>query len=269
MLGKVGRKRYRELAEEEWSMVPAREPGTERGSSTRSCAITRIMEALARDADELVAVMSRDLASGHQFLRIASAMRAAGRDEDAFAWAGRGMAAFPESPDSRLVEFLADEHARRGEHTDATRLAWGQYERLPRLDTYQKLKQHAEPAGQWDERRPRALKLLRAHLKRESAKQAASPYRAWHRADRSGLVRIFLWEGDIDAAWTEAKDGGCSPELWLELAERRRAHHPEDALDVYQAQVEPTIERKNNDAYQQAATRARRERWLGYDWGCL
>jgi hypothetical protein len=76
VLGKVGRKRYRELAEEEWSMVPAREPGTERGSSTRSCAITRIMEALVRDVDELVAVMSRDLASGHQFLRIAAAMRA-------------------------------------------------------------------------------------------------------------------------------------------------------------------------------------------------
>jgi hypothetical protein len=32
-------------------------------------------------------------------------------------------------------------------------------------------------------------------------------------ADRSELVRIFLWEKDVDSAWREAKSGGCSSDL--------------------------------------------------------
>ncbi|MGH9893794.1 MAG: hypothetical protein ACREA0_17780, partial [bacterium] len=37
----------------------------------------------------------------------------------------------------------------------------------------------------------------------------------------STLVQVFLWEEDVDAAWQEAKGGGWSPALWLELARRR------------------------------------------------
>ena len=156
-----------------------------------------------------------------------------------------------ERPDGRLVDFLAAEHARRGEHAEATRLMWDAFARNPDLDAYRKLAERAEPAGEWPERRERALDLLRVRLTREVAQQPPA-FAVWRARDRSELVRIFLWEGDIDAAWREAREGGCAPELWLELAERRRSDHPEDALVVYQGRIEPTIERKNHDAYRQA-----------------
>ena len=70
--------------------------------------------------------------------------------------------------------------------------------------------------------------------------------------DHSELVRIFLWEKDVDAAWREANEGGCSNTLWLELAAKRENDHPEDALGVYQEQIEPTLGQKNNDAYKEA-----------------
>jgi uncharacterized Zn finger protein len=66
------------------------------------------------------------------------------------------------------------------------------------------------------------------------------------------LVRIFLWEGDVEAAWREATVGGCSRDLWLELAERREAEHAEDALPIYQSQIEPMLAQKNNEAYEEA-----------------
>ena len=75
-------------------------------------------------------------------------------------------------------------------------------------------------------------------------------------------MRIFLWKKNLDAAWTEAKAGGCAPELWLDLAAKREKDHPEDALEAYRAQVEPTLAQKNNDAYRQAIGLLRKMRGL-------
>jgi uncharacterized Zn finger protein len=160
--------------------------------------------------------------------------------------------AFADAPDRRLADFLADERARRGEHGEAERLMWEQYARHPCLATYCRLRLHAVPAGDWPERRQRALVLLRAQLTGRNTEHAARRHAAWHAADRSELVRILLWDGDPEAAWSEAQAGGCEQALWLELAERRRADHPEDALAIYQARVDPTIARAKNDAYKEA-----------------
>lgn len=63
---------------------------------------------------------------------------------------------------------------------------------------------------------------------------------------------MFLWEKDVEAAWQEANQGGCSNNLWMELAAKREREHPEDALPVYQRQIEPTVSQKNNEAYREA-----------------
>jgi uncharacterized Zn finger protein len=70
--------------------------------------------------------------------------------------------------------------------------------------------------------------------------------------DASDLVQVFLFEGDVDQAWAEAKDGGCSWRLWLKLARRREAAHPLDAIPIFEDEVERLIAAKNNDAYRQA-----------------
>lgn len=40
--------------------------------------------------------------------------------------------------------------------------------------------------------------------------------------------------------------------MWLQLAERREAAHPADALRVYQERLAPTIARGGQHAYQEA-----------------
>ena len=75
----------------------------------------------------------------------------------------------------------------------------------------------------------------------------------WHCAgDHSELVRIFLWEKDADAAWREAQAGGCANDLWMELAAKREPTHPEDSPPIYQRQIGPTLDGKNNEANRQA-----------------
>lgn len=256
VLGEEGLAVYRRLAEEEWRRVPPRGP-EERGSGydPRRSHLARIMEGLARrtgDVEALVAVKARDLTSAHAYLEIAEIYETAGDTARALSWAEDGVAAFPERTDPRLRELLAGMYHDLGRHDDAMALAWVAFTEQPYLTAYEDLRRHAERAGAWPSWRERALAAVRAGL---ASSQESPPRSRWGRVwavDYSTLVRIFLAEGDAEAAWREARAGGCSPDLWLDLAERREAEHPEDALTVWKGQMEPTIGGKNADAYRQA-----------------
>ncbi|MGH2951151.1 MAG: SWIM zinc finger family protein [Solirubrobacterales bacterium] len=253
VLGAPGIARYRELAEERWDSVPALGPGDNRGQSFgERFRITRIMEALAEldgDLAQIVAVRARDLSSPYAFLRLAEVCAAHGDRDGALEWAARGMREF-ERADPRLRAFLADRYRECGRADEALELSWEAFSDRPGLETYKQLATDAEPLGEWPASRERAQALLIELSWRQADRESG---RAWGPPrDRSELVRIALWEQDEEAAWRHACDGGCSDDLWLALAARRRAEHPENALAVYQRQVEVEISGRNRDAYRRA-----------------
>ena len=254
VLGEKGAARYRQLAEKEWGKVKTAEPGDRDDSRYygHRHRITRIMESLARksgDMEALVAVKSRDLSNAYGYLQIAEIFMEAKQHDKAFEWAMKGVKAFPERTDSRLREFLANEHHRRKQHDQAMDLIWAIFTERPHLDSYKTLKEHATRSKAWPDWREKALAFVREQIETEKRKSKTDRY-AWGRsADHSTLVEIFLFEGDDEAAWREAKAGGCSEHLWLKLADLREKDHPEDALSVYQARVEPTLALTNDNAY--------------------
>lgn len=257
VLGGAGLAAYRRLAEGEWARVPALAPGSDPGRfySSRRYRITSIMEELARstgDVDELVAIKSRDLSVAYQFLAIAQVCLDAGRVDEALEWAERGVRAFPTATDSRLREFLAEQYHRRSRHDEAMALIWAEFVEDPLLERYQLLKAHAERIDAWPAWRTRALEAARESIVR--AQGVARPARnRWERpADGSALVRIYLWEDELEPAWREAGALGCSDALWYELAAKREADHPADALPIYQREVNALLETKRNDGYEAA-----------------
>jgi len=267
VLGARGLATYHRLAEAKWAKVPALGPGREHlAHDAGRFRLTHIMETLAEQTGEveaLVAVLKRDLSLPYSYLRIAEAYKHAGQRNVAVNWAERGLKAFPKQPDSRLREFLAEEYQRTKRHDEAMALMWAEFEDARTLERYQVLKRHAERAHAWPVWREKALALLRDKAAR--SRRAATRAARWGwdgQADRSELVRILLWEKDVESAWREAKEGGCSAELWMTLAAKREKAYPEDALGVYQAQIEPTLERKNNVAYQGAIGLIRKVRAL-------
>jgi hypothetical protein len=218
ILGDQGLAQYRKLAEAEWAKVPPLGPGQDNSQRyTERFRITKMMETLARqsgDVEELVTVKARDLSLAYDFLKIAEIYVQAGKPETALEWA---------------------------EYTDS-----------PRLTQFEKLKAHANRGGRWREWRKKAFDHLRGTLA-TAMSNARNDRWAWARAiDRSEIVRILLWEDNIEAAWQEAREGGCSADLWLELAARREKDHPENALPIYQRQVERVLDKKNIDAYREA-----------------
>ncbi|HVN86863.1 MAG TPA: SWIM zinc finger family protein [Candidatus Binatia bacterium] len=260
VLGQSGLAVYRQLAEREWADVPALGPGGKDSEQYgKRFRITQVMEALARatgDIEALVAVKSRDLSYAYHYLQIAETYRDANQPDKALEWAELGVKAFPERTDSRLRAFLAEEYHRRGRHDEAIGVIWNEFSDAPHLEQYQQLKRHADRVDQWPTWRDQALAYLRERADARSVEETRprwSERLAWvARRDHSTLVEIFLWERDIETAWLEAQAGGCSPQLWLELAGKREKDHPEDAVSIYQAQIEPTLARKNNDAYEDA-----------------
>jgi uncharacterized Zn finger protein len=266
VLGKEGLAVYRKLAEEQWTKVPAlghgRDDPDKYGKRFR---ITHIMETLARqrgDVEAVVAVKKRDLSSAYAYLQIAETYKSARKYDLALEWAERGVKAFPERTDSRLREFLAAEYHRRKRHDEAMDLVWAEFRESPSLEHYQKLKSHAERISQWEKWREDAFDYLRGQI--AAAKNDIQKNRwAWYpKTDYSELVRIFLWEKDVESAWREAREGGCSNDLWLQLAGKREKESPEDVLPIYRRQIEPTLDRKSNEAYRQAISHLRKMREL-------
>ena len=276
VLGTTGLQRYAKLARAEWDRIPALRPtdGEDRrpresflvtgdeaedlhrryADRQRRFRITHVMELLAEqtgDVDELVAVLSHDLSLPYSFLRVAEVYAEAGRGDDALEWAKRGMEAFPDRPDSRLVTFLAEAYRRRGEHVPAVELIWDLYADHPGLGSYRDLKPYAERAGQWSEVRDRAIDLLRERVSAAREERRQRGY-GWAYLDTTELVRIHLWEDDTEAALREARARGCSEDVWLQLAERLEEAQPQEALAIYREQVEPTINRKTKADYRDA-----------------
>src|SRR5919109_893111 len=255
VLGERGVTRYEELAAEEWAVVPPVGPGEDSGYG-RNFRGRRVMEAIARrsgDPDRVVEVLCCDLSWPYSFLRIAEVLRDAGRYEEAIDWAERGLREFPDFQDHRLTDLLSEMHAAAGRHERTVELAWTHFEDRPGVETYAGLLRRAEAAGDPVGWRKRAHERLRERAEEQRAQARASGFR-WQRAraDRSQLVRILLWEGELDAAWQEACQGGCSEDLWLTLADRRAVDYPEDAVSAYRRLVPVAIERKTKRDYQDA-----------------
>lgn len=266
VLGEKGLAVYQNLAEAEWAKVPALGPGRDDPEKYgKRFRITHIMETLARqmgDVEAVAAVKKRDLSSAYAYLQIAETYKNAGKHDLALEWAERGVNAFPERTDSRLREFLAEEYHRRKRHDEAMALIWAEFTESPGLEQYRNLKAHAERVGQWQPWREKALEYLRKHIAGAKNERQKDQWAWYRKADHSELVRIFLWEKDVEAAWREAQEGGCSNDLWLELAAKREKEHPENALPIYQRQIEPTLDRKNNEVYRQAIGLLRKVREL-------
>lgn len=252
LLKKESLARYRAIAEKAWREVPELGPGDRRQPDGRRILLTQLMEALARfdgNTDALVAVKRRDLSSAYAFLQIAQILSEAKRHDEALAWAERGRKAFAKDLDPRLAAFLVGAYRRARRNDDATALAWEQFARAPSLEAY-KLLHTACGAKEWTPWRDKAL----AHLR---AEKTAGPQRYWS-AGRSLLVEILLQEGDSAAALAEARAGGCTEGLWMKLATAREAAHSADAIEIYQARLDPLVARANNRAYDEATALARR-----------
>jgi tetratricopeptide (TPR) repeat protein len=252
VLGEEGLAAYRARLEREWEALPALPPTESRVfgfHDARRFTVTRLRESLARaggNVDELVSVLAKDLSTPYRFCEIAEELEQAGREREALVWLERGLHSFPPAADERLRSRLIRAYVRDGQAEDAVALAERAFTSEPRASTYLDLRETASGLPDWAERRSAALQRLR-----DPAAEAPPASRYFHR-DRSEVVRAQLEEGDLEAAWADAVEGGCEIRLWRQLADARRERHPDESIGVYRRLLDKVLEQTDVRAYHEA-----------------
>jgi hypothetical protein len=230
-LGEIGLAAYRDA-------VDARRGGD-------SFAVRYARERLAildRDVDALVKLLGGDLTSPYQFIRVAEALRELGLDDEALAWAKRGIAQTSGWQVSQLYDMACDLQHR--EPLEVLALRRAQHERMPSSSTYRALRAAAEAVDAW----PLEQDVARATLQR---------------TDVRGFVDALLGDDELELAWraaTAAPRDALGSELWLRLAKRRERDRPADALAVYERIADEVLEHADRRAYRSAAQILQRAR---------
>lgn len=185
------------------------------------------------DVDELVAILSAKPPRRDVSLKIVRVLRAAGRHSEAIAHAARALTQDKKPPEP--------------EPQDETSRCRQEFDAKPGRETYAALREAATADGKWTAQRRAAL----ARLRERAAEGGADE-----------LVRVLLDDGRPEEAWRACVRFGATPELKLELAEQRAAEHPAETIPVFREHVDELIERKDPQAYQEAARRLKLLRGL-------
>ena len=192
---------------------------------------------LDRDVDAVVRLLGGDLTTPYQFIRVAEAMRELGHDNEALAWANRGIAQTSGWQVAQLYDLACAVHDAREQPLEVLALRRAQHERMPSSTTYRALRTAAEALNAW----PLEKDAARATLQR---------------ADVRGFVDVLLGEDELELAWTAAAaapQDALGSDLWLRLAESSERDRPADALAVYQRIADEVLERADRRAYRSAA----------------
>jgi hypothetical protein len=202
------------------------------------------------DIDALVKVREANLPpTGLGYLEIAKELQAAGRADEALAWAERALHSEANPPQAiePVADFVVERYLAAGRVADAVAVRRDVFGAVREMTAYERLRAAAERAGTWPADREWALGLLRAEA--EAARSGRPGIRLW-----AGpvLIDVLISEGEVDAAW-EAAAGVASETQWLKLADLAAATRPADALGVYLRQIQPLKTETGDKAYERMA----------------
>lgn len=214
----------------------------------RTVATGRTGAQIDGDTDALIAIVKHDLRHAYDYLKVAEALAQAGRHDEALQWAEDGIKQFPNEYRGGLHDFAAAEYHRRKQHDKAIALRWAQFARSPGLSAYQTLKASADKNKSWSTWRDKAIAQMQAGFAQKPIANRVS----WGYGSAAPLIEIHLWEGNPVPALAIARAHGCQQSQWLTLAQALEPVKPDEAIRIYQEQIEPIIKPANNDAYRRA-----------------
>jgi len=244
LLGAAGLGSLRERVTAAWTANPSGQPERQ--------ALERVLRA-AGDIDGLIEVLSADLdAYGLNHWRIVQVLDSADRAAEALAWAERGLRE-PSQPDELLADYVVERYCSAGRVSDAVTVRLERFSAAPGVAAYQKLRDAAERAGNWQSTKEWALGLLRADATRRSGPRHWGTLPVWPGAVHGAvLIDALIADGEIDAAW-ESAPGLASVAQWQRLADLVLETRPADALAVYLRLVEALKQQTGDGVYERIA----------------
>jgi hypothetical protein len=240
-------KRYAGALGEGGLAVYRKEIDRRRGAGEQPFALRYADQRLAvldGDVDKIIRLLGGSLTSPYQFIQVTEAMVELGRDDDALAWAKRGIAETNGWQVAQLYDLAAGVYLRRGAAGEVATLRWEEHRRMTSSTTYALLREAAEAIGVWDSDRAAARSVLEAE-------------------DLGGLVDALLADREPEEAWRVTEDHpdwDPGQRRWKRLAESRASSHPADAMVVYFKLADVELETTGRPAYTRAAALLKKAR---------
>lgn len=197
------------------------------------------------DIDRAIELLSRP--DHMQYGAIVNRLRKARRRKEAVAWIDRAVA------DGRVSRFsggndfwlspddVAQTYQKLGRTDDAIAVQRAEFMRQPTVENYRALCKFATSIGH--------VVVERAWAFEHAEQLASNPHTAG-----AVLIRLYLTDGDLDAAWGAADVYGPGS-AWKELAEQGAEVRPIDAADFYRPQLEKDLRHPNSKIYPDIAAR--------------
>jgi hypothetical protein len=204
------------------------------------------------DVDELIRILNAPRLVPHDCVTIVDALRGAGRSTEAIQWARRGLATpgFSEHFFVDLRTRLADLLIAESDVAGAREVRLDGFHASPTPQSLHMMLELCEPAER-DTQRQEAIDWLGDRARSRPGNETGSE-----------LVRVLLFEGDIDDAFDASQQFGCSSDLRLTLARALERTRPADAISLYEPEVEKLINRKARNHYLAAISLLARVRVL-------
>jgi hypothetical protein len=182
-----------------------------------------------------------------QYGAIVERLRAAGRDDDVVEWIDRAVAGGQVSGHGGGNDYWLDPVAvartylSLGRASDGVGVLRAEFVRRPELKTFRQLLDYAEETGDPEAERSWALAKAR--------ELATQPF-----GSGAVLIEIALAEGDLETAWSAARELGAGYR-WKELADASRDYAPLDAAGLWRADVEKDLRYPDSQRYPDIARR--------------
>ena len=242
-LGPAGIDEYRRLIEPRFAaLVPGEDWSHERFRVRNA----RVGVALAaRDPDELIAVKANDLRLPDDYAEIAGLLAETGRIDEAIRWCEQGLTDHADRTWqlAPLRELLAQLHRDRGDTDAALEVFWIAFEQ----QTLARRVPPSRPRGRCGRRRCSVGVPTRSrHCSIRSPARNAAGSKPHVQHLSATIIEVLLFEGSVDDAWRAATERDCDQRLWMQLARARESEHPEDAIPIYEREVEALIGKKND-----------------------
>jgi tetratricopeptide (TPR) repeat protein len=245
-LGETGLAEYHRLAAEAWDNLPSLGRHAHVEHAERYANLLRILDYFAERAGDLekrIALRAKDLSSTARYLGLAEFCLEQGRREEALRRGEEGLWMFEDdSPDMRLVLFVADLLMRAHRLNEAETCLWQAFQKRPALELYEALRS----------------------VSGADARRRAVPFLANRLAENGGpelselLATMLLRDEMFDEAWAAARTHGASPELLNELARASASSHPREALDFYDSRIKYLAEAGGGQSYREIGSLLKR-----------
>ena len=238
-----------ERARAYWEKLTPLKMGTNNDNNYRRRLEGRLLSMAKAQGDTALSleIMKRNLSRDHDVIVLVNEFRHRKMFKETLVLLQEARSKFPHSREIR--DALAAEQQKLGNHEDAIKIAWKEFESNPLSDeSFTFLLKVAQKAKKQTETFEKALAFLTEY----EEKKAKSRSYYWDNRDtvRARRVEILLDAGRNEQAWELGRDAQIGETLKLRIAEWRSVSHPDEAATLCNTLLENALKPTGDDAYE-------------------